>query len=290
MIKLVAALSVFLLCGGVLADEWEWDEMMMNSVSPTPEPTAGPTLPPDEVKNFTFTLNDTINKSQVCLRMSLGIAINITYNNSAGHNITKSVILTSSNAKDDSSFCNATGTYAKLVLVMDLGDDVMEPPVMVFEFNGTNNTKDQHWEWKNVTFLLHTSYLDNYTKIPSEMLVFRTNDQLRQEPNAKVELFRSYICATEQRLIFNASNATNTSILPFVAISKLQAQVFSFENSTTGAFDKARTCLLDTAGKANKIVPIAVGAALAGLVVVVLIAYLIGRLRSRRQSSYEALS
>ena len=58
--------------------------MMMNSVSPTPEPTAGPTLPPDEVKNFTFTLNDTINKSQVCLRMSLGIAINITYNNSAG--------------------------------------------------------------------------------------------------------------------------------------------------------------------------------------------------------------
>ena len=52
----------------------------------------------------------------------------------------------------------------------------------------------------------------------------------------------------------------------------------------------ARTCVLDLSGKANKIVPIAVGAALAGLVVVVLIAYLIGRLRSRRQSSYEALS
>ena len=40
----------------------------------------------------------------------------------------------------------------------------------------------------------------------------------------------------------------------------------------------------------NKIVPIAVGAALAGLVIVVLIAYLIGRLKSRRQNSYEALS
>ena len=52
----------------------------------------------------------------------------------------------------------------------------------------------------------------------------------------------------------------------------------------------ARSCLADTTGKANKIVPIAVGAALAGLVVVVLIAYLIGRLRSRKQSSYEALS
>ena len=51
----------------------------------------------------------------------------------------------------------------------------------------------------------------------------------------------------------------------------------------------ARSCLLDNSSS-NKIVPIAVGAALAGLVVVVLIAYLIGRLRSRRQSSYEALS
>ncbi len=40
----------------------------------------------------------------------------------------------------------------------------------------------------------------------------------------------------------------------------------------------------------NKIVPIAVGAALAGLVIVVLVAYLIGRLRNRKKSSYEALS
>ena len=40
----------------------------------------------------------------------------------------------------------------------------------------------------------------------------------------------------------------------------------------------------------NKIVPIAVGAALAGLVIIVLIAYIIGRLRSRKQGSYEALS
>ena len=51
-----------------------------------------------------------------------------------------------------------------------------------------------------------------------------------------------------------------------------------------------KDCLADGGSKGNKIVPIAVGAALAGLVIVVLIAYLIGRLKSRRQSSYEALS
>ena len=50
----------------------------------------------------------------------------------------------------------------------------------------------------------------------------------------------------------------------------------------------AQRCSQDIKG--SKIVPIAVGAALAGLVIIVLIAYIIGRLRSRRQSSYEALS
>jgi len=48
------------------------------------------------------------------------------------------------------------------------------------------------------------------------------------------------------------------------------------------------TCKLES-NQGSKIVPIAVGAALAALVVIVLIAYLIGRIRSRRQS-YEALS
>ena len=41
---------------------------------------------------------------------------------------------------------------------------------------------------------------------------------------------------------------------------------------------------------ASKIVPIAVGAALGGLIIVVLVAYVIGRLRSRRQTAYEPLS
>jgi lysosomal-associated membrane protein 1/2 len=40
--------------------------------------------------------------------------------------------------------------------------------------------------------------------------------------------------------------------------------------------------------ESNSVVPIAVGAALAGLVVIVLIAYLIGRRRSRRQG-YESV-
>ena len=40
----------------------------------------------------------------------------------------------------------------------------------------------------------------------------------------------------------------------------------------------------------DKIVPIAVGCALAGLVVIVLIAYLIGRFRNRKTDTYQVLS
>lgn len=49
----------------------------------------------------------------------------------------------------------------------------------------------------------------------------------------------------------------------------------------------------DTGGSSDdddKIVPIAVGCALAGLVIIVLIAYLIGRFRNRKTDTYQVLS
>ena len=51
-----------------------------------------------------------------------------------------------------------------------------------------------------------------------------------------------------------------------------------------------RVCLLDNKHTGNEVVPIAVGAALGVLVAVVLLAYLLGKLRNKRKSSYEALN
>ncbi len=50
-----------------------------------------------------------------------------------------------------------------------------------------------------------------------------------------------------------------------------------------------RVCLLDNDHSGNEVVPIAVGAALAVLVIIVLIAYLVGRVRNKKKSSYKAL-
>lgn len=62
-----------------------------------------------------------------------------------------------------------------------------------------------------------------------------------------------------------------------LTVSKVQYQAFKKGNSND--FGDASECAADE--ETNSIVPIAVGAALAGLVIIVLIAYLIGRKRSR---------
>ncbi|RXN01977.1 Lysosome-associated membrane glycoprotein 1 [Acipenser ruthenus] len=79
-------------------------------------------------------------------------------------------------------------------------------------------------------------------------------------------LGRSYMCSAEQTL-------TVTSVFSINAFH-LQVQPFGV---SSGKFGTAEDCQLD---EDNMLIPIIVGAALAGLVLIVLIAYLIGRKRS----------
>lgn len=63
-----------------------------------------------------------------------------------------------------------------------------------------------------------------------------------------------------------------------------QLKVLAFAQLQTGDFPKDQVfeqCILDT--KTSDLVPIIVGACLAGLVIIVLVAYLVGRARARRQ-------
>jgi lysosomal-associated membrane protein 1/2 len=65
-----------------------------------------------------------------------------------------------------------------------------------------------------------------------------------------------------------------------VAFDILNIQVQAYMNTTTNTFGTAENC---EAPHNSDIVPIAVGCALAVLVIIVLVAYLIGRRRSRQQ-------
>lgn len=79
-------------------------------------------------------------------------------------------------------------------------------------------------------------------------------------------LGRSYMCNAEQTLVVVPTFSLNTF--------RLQVQPFGV---TTDQFATAEECQMD---QDQMLIPIIVGAALAGLVLIVLIAYLIGRKRS----------
>ncbi|KAI2668843.1 Lysosome-associated membrane glycoprotein 1 [Labeo rohita] len=89
--------------------------------------------------------------------------------------------------------------------------------------------------------------------------------------NASLDLLqcsvgRSYMCSAQQTL----------TVLPTFSINTFRLQLQPF-NITANRFSAAEECRMD---QENMLIPIIVGAALAGLVLIVLIAYLIGRKRT----------
>lgn len=81
---------------------------------------------------------------------------------------------------------------------------------------------------------------------------------------------KSYLCKAEQKVKLNDTY-----------LHTWQLQYEAFRSKSDHKFASAEDCAADQ--KTSDIVPIAVGCALAALVVIVLVAYLIGRKRSARQ-------
>ncbi|XP_029155216.1 lysosome-associated membrane glycoprotein 1 isoform X2 [Nylanderia fulva] len=96
---------------------------------------------------------------------------------------------------------------------------------------------------------------------------------IHMAPQFDTGLSNSYRCVKEQSLNLTLQGKNET--VGQLKVSKLQFQAFRNDNTTV--FGLAKDCSFDT----PDIVPITVGCALAGLVVVVLIAYLVGRRRSQ---------
>jgi lysosomal-associated membrane protein 1/2 len=96
----------------------------------------------------------------------------------------------------------------------------------------------------------------------------------------KADLGHSLKCKDDKSVTFDDGSVTKGVDLK---IDDIQFQAFM--NSTDGKFGDEENCV---SSKSRDIVPIAVGCALVALVVIVLIAYLIGRRRSR-QAGYQSV-
>lgn len=136
----------------------------------------------------------------------------------------------------------------------------------------SNNSKDYYVS--NITLLYNTAHFGNGSK--PENLTVSYYDANKGYLKASTDGY--YVC----------NSNSSVKITPNVTLYTAELKYKAF-NDKTGKDDWSGTvseCSADE--ETSSVVPIAVGAALAGLVVIVLIAYLIGRRRSRK-SGYESV-
>ncbi|XP_019857862.1 PREDICTED: uncharacterized protein LOC100633838 isoform X2 [Amphimedon queenslandica] len=157
------------------------------------------------------------------------------------------------------------------------------------------DTKNQDWSLSNMTISIDEDEDENNQTVALEGWVDGYKYIMN---NVSLDYQRSYQCKANMSFLMNCSvtttdgNMSNMSSCSgeslYISFVNFQVQAFSFYNDPNATtFGNSYMCDADTTG--SKIVPIAVGIALAVLVCIVLIAYLIGRFKSRRQSSYETL-
>ena len=167
------------------------------------------------------------------------------------------------------------------------GDDDDYILTYIFEANYKKGSKQWYISAVNLSVDTSASIFVNPTN--NETIVngnFTDKDKLIGELDFK----RSYRCNSDNKITFKLEESKEVTGVSSMSatFSDFRVQAFQFKDPTEGEYGNTARCSKDIKG--SKIVPIAVGAALAGLVIIVLVAYIIGRLRSRKQSSYEALS
>lgn len=247
-----------------------------------PVTTESPTQEPQGHNNYSFASNN-----NVCIRLTASLVLNITYANSSGGNEFHSFKLDNiTHLAEQNSSCGDKDQAIGLFFAL-FGDEEVDSQFITFKFHKGDsnewNVSDVLYSFKPSTF---PEDLELPPNIPENMTItLKATDRLMDTSYTNIDLGSYYKCSTEKDLSFD-STVVDKKINATLGVTELQVQPF-IEEKSNGQFGSVRDC---NASKGNKIVPIAVGAALAGLVIVVLIAYLIGRLKSRRQSSYEALS
>ncbi|MBN3303544.1 LAMP1 protein, partial [Amia calva] len=204
--------------------------------------TAAPTTSPGTPVQGNYNVT---GSNGTCLLAKMGLQLNLTYTSTAQGKLVQEIL------NVQPGLVRASGSCGSTVATLSLTDELHFN--LNFTFNLNSTTKKYH--------LGTISFDANMTDVTAPFHV--VNNSLNY---LRGTLGKSYMCSAEQTLLVNGNFTVNTF--------RLQVQPFGVNNNQFGA---AEECQLD---EDNMLIPIIVGAALAGLVLIVLIAYLIGRKRS----------
>ncbi|XP_017297427.1 lysosome-associated membrane glycoprotein 1a [Kryptolebias marmoratus] len=220
------------------------------STTPATPTTAGTTTtaapaptPPGAPERGTYSVKD--SNGTECLLAQMGLQLNVSYVSQSQNKTVQELFNLTPNLTSWSGSCGAS--RATLVLTQE--------PTLTLSFTFTMNTTTNKYRLSGMGLQA------NWTDMAAPFSASNASlDFLRST------LGHSYMCNAEQTLQVAPAFSLNTF--------RLQVQPFGVK---TKQFAAAEECQVD---QDQMLIPIVVGAALAGLVLIVLIAYLIGRKRS----------
>ncbi|CAL8403372.1 unnamed protein product [Boreogadus saida] len=241
--------------------------------SPTTTPVPAPT-PQGLPEQGTYAVT---KGNGSCLMARMGLQLNITYTSQSKNNTVQEVVNIHPNLTTASGTCGAS--ISTLVLDHEGNTNIS----FTFTLNTTSNKYHLSGlvlvaNWSDMSGKSNSSTDPDVLRPPQFIPLMDVMGVVLWFPSEPVSvsnsnlayltsvLGRSYSCNSEQSLIITEAVSINTV--------RLQVQPFAV---ISNQFATAVECQID---QDQMLIPIVVGAALSGLVLVVLIAYLIGRKRS----------
>lgn len=214
-----------------------------------PSTTMIPTITPDiPVGDYTVK-----NGSEVCLRAKLGLKLWIQYNNTSGQQVWGSITVPGPAYTTASGHCFNETAMLRLAF-----------PDGFIQFTFQKNTSQQYAYLSDILLSINQTFQD------SQETSFHAHNSSLHE--FETVIGKSYQC---KNLTVDVSHTVSLNIV------QEQVQAFQLQN---GQFGRADHCLTDEPSMA---VPIIVGVILAVLIIIVVVAYLIGR--SRSHSGYQSI-
>lgn len=211
------------------------------TVAPPPSTTTSPPPIPPVPERGNYSVTD--GNGTVCVLALMGLQLNITHTTTQNQSVSELMNL-QPNQTTVSGSCGVTESSLRL------SDETTN---LTFSFTMNSTTQKYYLSAVSVSALW-----------PDMSVVFEAGNTSLSALQCSVG--RSYVCSAQQML----------SVTPVFSINTFRLQLQPF-NITANRFSTAEECRVD---QENMLIPIIVGAALAGLVLIVLVAYLIGRKRT----------
>jgi lysosomal-associated membrane protein 1/2 len=237
-----------------------------NDIPTTPVPVRPTTPVPPAVQNYTV---DYPHTNTTCLIADFDLGLSIVYKNNTGHSVNVTMPLLN-NGVVNSNLSRCENESAVLAIGEFLPGWTLE---LIF-----NRTSDMFYLTElTLMFNLNDTEFFPAANYTGNQTVTATGINSWSAHNG-----RSFKCDLVSQFKLNTTSAKEVESI-YISLDHILAQAF-ISNGTVGDPEVCNSGDNDT----SEIVPIAVGCALAALVVIVLIAYVIGRRRNRARG-YESM-